>query len=69
MREQLEQRLRQLRSELEAGQKKLAELEAQQSNLRETLSRIQGAIKELEEEIAREDQSTAEQSQLTKPRP
>jgi prefoldin subunit 5 len=40
MREQLEQRLKQLKDEFEAGQKMLAELEAKQASMRETLSRI-----------------------------
>lgn len=52
MRERLENRLQQLRSEFEAGQKMLAELEAKQVNLRETLLRISGAIQVLEEELA-----------------
>jgi hypothetical protein len=53
MREQLLQRLSALRAEYEAGQKVLAELEAKQTTLRETLWRISGAIQVLEEELAR----------------
>jgi predicted nuclease with TOPRIM domain len=49
MRERLEGRLRELRTEFEAGQKMLAELEAKQANLRETLLRISGAIQVLDE--------------------
>jgi hypothetical protein len=54
MRPQLEQRLKQLRAEFEAGRKKLADLEGQQASLRETLLRISGAIKVLEEELAQD---------------
>jgi septal ring factor EnvC (AmiA/AmiB activator) len=53
MREQLEQRLKQLKAEFKAGQKMLAELEAKQANVRETLVRISGAIQVLEEELAK----------------
>jgi predicted nuclease with TOPRIM domain len=49
MRERLEGRLRELKTEFEAGQKMLAELEAKQANLRETLLRISGAIQVLDE--------------------
>jgi len=47
--EQLQQRLNSLKSEYEAGQTMLAELDAKQANLRETLLRISGAIQVLEE--------------------
>jgi predicted nuclease with TOPRIM domain len=53
MKEQLEKRLAELKSEFEAGQKMMAELESKQSNLRDTLLRISGAIQILEEEINR----------------
>jgi len=56
MREQLEKRLEQLKAEFEAGQKMLAELEAKEANVRETLLRISGAIQVLEEELAKADQ-------------
>lgn len=46
---QIEQRLQQLKSEFESGQKMLADLESQQANVRETLLRIDGAIQVLEE--------------------
>ena len=49
MREQLEQRLHDLKSEYESGQKMLADLEAKQADLRQTLLRISGAIQVLEE--------------------
>jgi prefoldin subunit 5 len=57
MRERLEQRLQELRAEYESGQKMLADLEARQEELRNTLMRISGAILVLEEELERESQS------------
>lgn len=57
MKEQLEQRLQSLKTEYEAGQKMLADLEAKQANLQGTLLRISGAIQVLEEML-----NTAEQS-------
>jgi len=53
MKEQLENRLAELKSEFESGQKMMTELESKQSNLRDTLLRISGAIQILEEEINR----------------
>ena len=50
----LEQRLNELRTEFDAGQKMLVDLENQQTNLRNTLLRISGAIQVLEELIASE---------------
>ncbi len=55
MKQKLEQRLQSLKSEFEAGQKMMAELEAKQANLRDTLLRISGAIQVLEEELAKKD--------------
>jgi prefoldin subunit 5 len=49
MHTQLTTRLAQLRAEYEAGQKMLAELDAQRQELRETMLRISGAIQVLEE--------------------
>jgi len=59
---QLEQRLSQLKSEFEAGQKKLAELDSQASNLRATLLRISGAIQLIEEELAKAGSTQQEDS-------
>lgn len=56
MREQLENRLKELKTEFEEGQKMLADLEAKQASLKTTLLRISGAIQVLEELL------TAEQS-------
>lgn len=53
MKKQLEKRLTELKSEFESGQKMMTELESKQSNLRDTLLRISGAIQILEEEINR----------------
>ena len=58
MKEQLKQRLEDLKAEFESGQKVLAELDAKQANLRETLLRISGAIQVLEEELAKAEQPT-----------
>lgn len=49
MKEQLEQRLKELKTEFENGQKMLAYMEARQANLRNTLIRISGAVQVLEE--------------------
>lgn len=54
MKAQLEQRLTSLKSEYEAGQKMLAEMEAKAANLRNTLLRISGAIQVLEEELTKQ---------------
>jgi hypothetical protein len=54
MRKQLEQRIKQLKTEFESGQKSLAELETKEANLRNTLLRISGAIQVLEEELSKE---------------
>ncbi|NEO99918.1 MAG: hypothetical protein F6K58_14805 [Symploca sp. SIO2E9] len=51
MKEKLQQRLQSLKAEYEVGQKMLVELEAKQTNLRETLLRISGAIQIIEETL------------------
>lgn len=60
MKQQLQQRLQSLKAEFEAGQKVLADLEAKQANVRETLLRISGAIQVLEEVIAEQGDAPAE---------
>lgn len=52
MRDQLTARLQTLKAEYETGQKMLAELEAKQADLRQTMLRISGAIQVLEELLA-----------------
>lgn len=54
MREQLQQRLEELKREFETGQTQLRQLETQEARLRETLLRISGAIQVLEETLAEE---------------
>ncbi len=49
MRVQIEERLKELKSEFEEGQQMLDELEAKQISLRNTLLRISGAMQVLEE--------------------
>jgi hypothetical protein len=49
VREQLEERLVALRKEYEAGRQMLADLEARQLELQQTLLRIGGAVQVLEE--------------------
>ncbi|HEX8274970.1 MAG TPA: hypothetical protein VF615_20210 [Longimicrobiaceae bacterium] len=51
MKEQIEKRLQELRGEYEEGQRMLADLQARQNSLHETLLRIAGAILALEELI------------------
>jgi hypothetical protein len=52
MRERLEQRVSELKAEQEKGQRMLAEIDARQAELRQTLLRIGGAIQVLEELLA-----------------
>jgi len=54
MKQQLEQRLKELRAEYASGQKALAELENKQTALRNTLIRINSAIQVIEEELSKE---------------
>ncbi|NEO70766.1 hypothetical protein [Moorena sp. SIO3H5] len=60
MKEQLKKRLTQLKAEFESGQKVLADLEAKQANISETLLRIQGAIQVLEEELTKPNGAASE---------
>jgi hypothetical protein len=48
---QLEMRLNQLKTEYDAGQKMLAELQSKETTLKQTLGRISQAIKEIEEQL------------------
>ena len=65
MKQQLVDRLQELRAEFESGQKALAEMEAKQANMRNTLLRISGAIQVLEEELAKAAKSSGEKEQET----
>jgi predicted nuclease with TOPRIM domain len=56
MREQLAQRLGELKTEYESGQKQLAELEDRRIYLHDMLLRISGAIQVLQEELGRAPQ-------------
>jgi hypothetical protein len=51
MKEQLEQRLTELKAELRNGRKMAADLQRQEVTLKETLLRISGAIQVIEEEL------------------
>ncbi|HBK96835.1 MAG TPA: hypothetical protein DD001_05615 [Microcoleaceae bacterium UBA10368] len=62
MKQQLQQRLQELKSEYEAGKKVLADLEAKQANVRDTLLRMAGAIQVLEEELVKADRNTIQTS-------
>jgi hypothetical protein len=64
MKQQLEQRLKELRAEYESGQKALAELENKQTALRRTLLRINNAIQILEEGLSKE--SLKEENKINK---
>lgn len=57
MREKIENRLSELRTEFEVGQKVMAELEVRQANLRSTLLRIGGAMQVLEELLGEKKES------------
>ena len=65
MKEQLEQRLTELKSEFESGQKYLADLEQKEANVRQTLLRIQGAIQVIEEELAKTNNDKTESSEIS----
>jgi chromosome segregation ATPase len=60
MMDKLEERLRELRSELESGRTLLDEIETKKANLQQTLLRISGAIQGLEELLAAETEPDAE---------
>ena len=58
MKDQLEARLAELRSEYDAGRGVMADLQKKQDELRTTLMRISGAIQVLEELLAAEAPAT-----------
>ena len=55
MKEQLEARLAELERDFELGHKQLQELEVRQAQLRETLLRIDGAVRVLRELLGAQD--------------
>lgn len=63
--QRIEQRLKELKGEFEAGQKVLADLETRQTNVKSTLLRISGAIQVLEEELKAEPQAAAQNNGTT----
>ena len=63
MRQQIEARLKDLRSEYEKGQTQLRQLETQLTSVRETLMRISGAIMVLEEVLASPSSTTTTEEQ------
>lgn len=58
MRQQLTQRLNELKAEFEAGQKMLADLETKKNEIQATVLRISGAIQVLEELLAQDSENT-----------
>lgn len=58
MKEQLEKRLENLKSEFEAGQKMLADLEKKHADLEATMLRISGAIQVIEEILKADEKGT-----------
>ncbi len=60
MKEQLEQRLQELRKEFESGQKVLADLENRKTEIQNTLLRISGAMQVLEELLGQKTESTSD---------
>jgi hypothetical protein len=67
MQDRLSERLDTLRREYEAGQSMLAELEAKQLDLRETLLRIAGAIQVIEELLSDDDAPATELPEAAAP--
>ncbi|WP_338866113.1 hypothetical protein [Myxococcus stipitatus] len=59
MKETLEKRLADLKSEHEAGQKMLAELDTRRTQLVQTMLRIEGAIEVLQELLPSNESSAA----------
>lgn len=63
MKEQIEIRINELKTELESGQKMLEELDVKRTSLGNTLLRISGAIQALQEMMPQEEEATASQTQ------
>lgn len=54
MKDQMEKRLEELKAELAAGEKVLADLQAKQASVQQTMLRIAGAIQVLQELLGQE---------------
>jgi uncharacterized coiled-coil protein SlyX len=65
MKDRLERRLKELTAEFETGQKMLAELEARQEALRDTMLRLDGAITVLTEELQAADEARGDPPSAT----
>ena len=66
MKNQLEQRLGELKTEYDSGQQALAEMEESQANMKGTMLRISGAMQVLEELLAAEQTKEGEQADSEK---
>ena len=62
MNEQLQKRLMELKNEYAAGEERLAALNAETTQLRDTMLRISGAIQVLEEELSKSEAPESERS-------
>ena len=62
MNEQLQKRLMELKNEYAAGEERLAALNAETTQLRDTMLRISGAIQVLEEELSKSETTESERS-------
>lgn len=69
MREQLEQRLKELKAEYETGQARLRELESETNYVRETMLRISGAIQVMQEMLDQGDQQENSESRASESEP
>lgn len=59
MKEEIEARIKELKAELESGQKIMEDLEAKRANIMYTLLRISGAVQALEEVKEKEKEKEA----------
>ena len=59
MKQQLQQRLKDLKQEFASGQKVLADLQSKQAEVQNTMLRLQGAIQVLEEELAKANETAS----------
>jgi hypothetical protein len=69
MQEKLRQRLNELKSEYETGQKMLADYEAKMNELKATLLRISGAIQVLEELLKQDSDENEKDADAEKTMP